>query len=61
MIEGAQLDMLKRENGTLKEKIKGLETQIEEMKDKQGRFEKIIEEQKQTELKIKALSSQIFN
>ena len=34
MIEGAQLDMLKRENGTLKEKIKGLETQIEEMKDK---------------------------
>ena len=26
MIEGAQLDMLKRENGVLKDKIKGLET-----------------------------------
>ncbi len=26
MIEGAQLDMLKRENGALKDKIKGLET-----------------------------------
>jgi hypothetical protein len=25
MIEGAQLDMLKRENGVLKDKIKGLE------------------------------------
>jgi hypothetical protein len=26
LIEGAQLDMLKRENGVLKDKIKGLET-----------------------------------
>jgi len=25
LIEGAQLDMLKRENGVLKDKIKGLE------------------------------------
>jgi hypothetical protein len=32
MIEGAQLDMLKRENGLLKDKVKGLETIIEEMK-----------------------------
>jgi hypothetical protein len=36
MIEGAQLDMLKRENGVLKDKIKALEGQTEEMKERQG-------------------------
>lgn len=59
MIEGAQLDMLKRENGVLKDKIKALEGQIEEMKERQGQFEKIIDEQKSKDQLIKALTTQI--
>lgn len=48
MIEGAQLDMLKRENAVLKDKIKGLEGVIEGLKGKEGVVERMIEEQKVT-------------
>lgn len=59
MIEGAQLDMLKRENGVLKDKIKALEGHIEEMKERQGQFENILDEQKSKDQLIKALTTQI--